>query len=64
MITFEREPGSVYSVRCGTVPLATVASAERPFPAEWRNAAGNDVTGAFVDYAEPLLGPIEPYRFL
>jgi len=62
MITLEREPGSVYAVRCGTVPLATVASAERPFPAEWRNTAGNDVTSDFVDYAEPLLGLIERYQ--
>ena len=63
MITLEREPGSPYSVRCGTVPLTTVASRERFFPAEWRNAAGNDVTSAFIDYAEPLLGVIERYRF-
>lgn len=64
MTTLEREPGSLYSMRCGTVPLATVASTERPFPAEWRNAAGNDVTSAFLDYAEPLLGPIERYPTL
>ena len=64
MITLEREPGSPYSVRCGTVPLATVASTERVFPAEWRNAAGNDVTSAFLDYAEPLLGLIERYPTL
>ena len=63
MITLERSPG-FYSVRCGTVPLAAVASAERAFPAEWRNAAGNDVTSAFLDYAEPLLGLIERYQFL
>ena len=62
MITLEREYGSVYSMHCGTVPLATVASAERPFPAEWRNATCNDVSSAFVDYAEPLLGPIERYQ--
>ena len=63
MITFEREPG-FYSVRCGTAPLAEVASAERAFPSEWKNAAGNDVTRAFFDYAEPLLGLIEHYQFL
>ncbi len=61
MITLEREPGSLYSVRCGTVPLAAVASTERVFPPAWRNAAGNDVTSAFLDYAEPLLGLIERY---
>jgi 6-phosphofructokinase 1 len=54
----------VYWVRCGTVPLAAVASTERPFPGEWRNAAGNDVTRDFIDYAEPLLGTIERYQFL
>jgi len=64
MITLEREPGSLYSVRCGTVPLAAVASAERAFPAEWRNATGNNVTSAFLDYAEPLLGLIERYPTL
>ncbi len=64
MMTLERDPGSLYSIRCGMAPLAAVASAERPFPAEWRNAAGNDITSAFVDYAEPLLGLIERYKFL
>ena len=64
MIAFEREPGASYSMHCGTVPLGAVASAERPFPAEWRNAAGNDVTGAFFDYAQPLVGPIERYPTL
>lgn len=64
MITLERTPGSFYSVRCGSVPLSEVASSERAFPAEWRNASGNDVTGAFLEYAEPLLGLIERYQFL
>jgi len=64
MITLERAPGRLYSVRCGTVPLATVASTERAFPAAWRNTAGNDVTSAFLEYAEPLLGLIEPYPTL
>lgn len=64
MITLEREPGSFYSVRCGTVPLATVASCERAFPAEWRNAAGNDVCSGFLDYAGPLIGEIEHYPVL
>jgi 6-phosphofructokinase 1 len=64
MITLEREPGGLYSLHCGTVPLGTVASTERTFPAEWRNAAGNDVTSAFLDYADPLLGPIERYPAL
>jgi len=64
MITLERQPGCDYSVRCGTVPLAAVASAERAFPAEWRNPAGNDVTRAFLDYAAPLIGQVEHYPAL
>jgi 6-phosphofructokinase 1 len=64
MITLERDPGSFYSVCCGRVPLKAVASTERAFPAEWRTADGSDVTGAFLDYAEPLLGPIERYPTL
>jgi ATP-dependent phosphofructokinase / diphosphate-dependent phosphofructokinase len=64
MITLERQPASVYSARYGTVSLAAIASAERPFPAEWRNAAGNDVTSAFLDYAAPLAGEIEHYPVL
>jgi len=47
-----------------TVPLAAVASTERAFPAEWRNAAGNDVTSAFIDYAAPLVGEIDHYPAL
>jgi 6-phosphofructokinase len=64
MISLERDPGTKYSVRYGTVPLATVGSAERAFPADWRNTAGNDVTGAFLDYAAPLVGEIEHYPAL
>ena len=64
MITLERQPGRRYSVRDGTVPLATVASAERAFPAEWRNVSGNDVTSEFLDYAAPLIGEIEHYPTL
>jgi 6-phosphofructokinase len=64
MISLERDPGSVYAVRYGTVPLASVASVERAFPAEWRNAAGNDITSAFLDYAAPLVGEIKHYPTL
>ena len=64
MITLERDTGSDYSVGYGTVSLARVASGERAFPAEWRNAAGNDVTSAFLEYAAPLVGEIERYPAL
>ncbi len=45
----------------GLAPLRQVAFIERLFPAEWRNAAGNDVRQEFLDYAVPLIGEIESY---
>jgi 6-phosphofructokinase len=64
MVTLQREPGSQYAVSCGAAPLEQVASVERAFPAEWRNAAGNDVSLEFLEYAAPLVGEIESYPAL
>ena len=61
MVTLLREPGPEYGVTTGFAPLEKVASTERLFPAEWRNAAGNDVTDAFREYAAPLVGPVPHY---
>jgi 6-phosphofructokinase 1 len=60
-VTLVRHPGPEYCVSTGVAPLENVASRERLFPAEWRNAVGNDVTGAFREYARPLLGSIPHY---
>ena len=60
-VTLVREPGSEYRVSTGLAPLEKVASTERLFPAEWRNAAGNDVTAAFREYVSPLVGPVPQY---
>ncbi len=56
MATIWREPGPVYNVRYGKVPLAEVANSERQFPAAWIAPSGIDVTDDFVRYARPLLG--------
>jgi 6-phosphofructokinase 1 len=48
----------------GLAPLEKVAFVERLFPAEWHNAAGNDVGPEFLDYARPLIGEVEAYRRL
>jgi 6-phosphofructokinase len=56
MATIWREPGPVYNVRYGKVPLATVANSERRFPSQWIAPSGTDVTDDFVRYARPLLG--------
>ena len=61
MITLVRTSNDPYRCETGTAPLADVANAERPVPAEFINAAGNDVTPAFLDYARPLIGgPLPP----
>ncbi len=63
-VTLLREPGSEYRMSTGLAPLEKVASRERLFPGEWRNAAGTDVTAAFHEYAGPLVGPIPHYAHL
>ena len=45
-----------YSVRYELTPLEDIAAKTKHMPDEFINAAGNDVTQAFVDYARPLLG--------
>ncbi len=65
MITLVRVSNSPYRCETGLAPLAEVANAERPVPAEYINAAGNDVTPAFLDYVRPLVGgPLPPYARL
>ena len=63
MIGLVREAGPVYSVRTTLVPLEEAAR-QKLFPEAWRNAEGNDVLQAFLDYAAPLVGAIERYPAL
>ena len=60
-VTLIREPGQEYQVSTGLAPLEKVASRERLFPGEWRNASGTDVTPAFHRYVSPLVGFIPHY---
>jgi 6-phosphofructokinase len=46
------------------VPLKAVAGKTRHLPDEHINAAGNDVTAAFIDWGKPLLGKLEPVGLL
>lgn len=65
MVSFVRMPGPVYTVDMKLVPLSQVANQERMVPAEYINAAGNDVTPVFLDYARPLIGgPLPLYARL
>jgi 6-phosphofructokinase 1 len=60
MVSLVREPGVEYRCTTGLADLEQVANAERLLPPEWINESGNDVLPAFVHYAAPLAGPIEP----
>lgn len=64
MVTLVREPDNLYRASTGLAALERVALLERPFPAAWRNQAGNDVTQEFVSYATPLVGAIARHQTL
>jgi 6-phosphofructokinase 1 len=64
MVTLVRSQAPEYEVSTGLAPLTKVAFRERLFPAEWRNAAGNDVMSGFRDYVVPLVGAIPHYTQL
>ena len=65
MVTIERtsKPGGSTS-RAGTIPLAEVANHARPMPDNMIGADGMDVTKAFVNYAQPLVGELPEYANL
>jgi ATP-dependent phosphofructokinase / diphosphate-dependent phosphofructokinase len=60
MVTLEREPGPIYASRTGLIPLASVSGIERLFPTDWIGPEGNSIQPAFLEYASPLAGPLEP----
>lgn len=59
MIGFERETASdnSYTINVIKVPIEEVMLYERIVPDEYINNRGNDVTGKFVDWCKPLIGP-------
>jgi len=56
MSTILRRPGRIYTVDYDKVPLEKVANSERTFPEAWISPSRIDVTDAFLDYAQPLIG--------
>jgi 6-phosphofructokinase 1 len=56
MVTLQRSEGETYHVETGTAALHVVANEQRRLPEHFVNAEGNGLTGAFVDYATPLIG--------
>ncbi len=57
-VAIRRVRGRRYEVYFEQVPLAKVARETRHMPDAFINAAGNDVTRAFLDYARPLIGKL------
>jgi ATP-dependent phosphofructokinase / diphosphate-dependent phosphofructokinase len=54
----KRAPGKVYQTWIERTELKNVAKETRHMPDEFINAAGNDVTPAFIKYAAPIVGPL------
>ena len=54
----KRAPGKVYKTWIERTELKNVAKETRHMPDEFINAAGNDVTAAFLKYAAPIVGPL------
>jgi len=57
-IAIKRAPGPKYKVYFERIPLSAVAKETRHMPDNFINAAGNDVTKAFIAYAKPLVGEL------
>ncbi len=64
MVTLMRSALGDDVSQTGLIDLQQAALAEKPFPKEWINSAGNDVLTEFTAYASPLVGPIEPHESL
>lgn len=56
MVTLVRESNEPYRVCTGTAPLSDIANQVKKVPDEFIGGEGNDVTGAFLTYARPLIG--------
>ena len=57
-VTMTRRAGEDYVIDFAIAPLNTVAKFTREVPDEYINAAGNNVTEAFLAYARPIVGGI------
>lgn len=57
-------PEGPYRTTLGTIPLPEVAGTPKPMRDDFINAAGNFVTPAYLDYARPLIDPMEDFADL
>ena len=49
----------MYGISTALHPLEEVGFVERLFPEEWISSDGAGIEPGFLDYAAPLLGPME-----
>lgn len=57
-VVLKRKPGNRYGVTTALAPLSRVAKFTKSMSRTYINAAGNDITPAFLKYAAPLAGPL------
>lgn len=57
-VVLKRKPGKRYAVTTALAPLKKVAKFTKTMPRGFINAAGNDITPRFLNYAAPLAGPL------
>ena len=55
MVIMNRVSDDPYTIEYGYAEIKNIANEARSVPAEWINAAGNDVTQEFIDYLTPLI---------
>lgn len=58
-IAIQRVPGKNYKAKFVRVPLKAVAGKTRHLPKNFINAAGNNVTDAFMKWGKPLIGKLQ-----
>ena len=55
MVTMNRVSDDPYTIEYGYAEIKNIANEARSVPAEWINAASNDVTQELIDYLTPLI---------
>lgn len=64
MVSMSRADSEDYSIRYGTVPLGDVAVRAKPMPDGFLSGKGTDVSGDFIRYVRPLIGPLDGFTSL
>ena len=64
MVTLDRQAGSNYVCTTGTALLNDVAVRAKPMPDDYINEEGNFIKDKFLEYIQPLIGPLPEYTKL